>query len=158
MFFLPTVNDKGKICLENKENVNDFLKYIDYDRFAYGFDENTQTKKWVNEGQNKVLKYLNKIKKLSNEQKFELIIVYYPSAIEVLKKIDFKKSLHYKLLKNWSDITNTLFIDTSLNFDTLNTGLKNYKQYFIVCDVHWSKNGHKIIAKNLSMFLNEKNN
>ena len=33
--------------------------------------------------------------------------------------------------------------------------VKNYMENFILCDVHWNKTGHKIIAENLIKSLNE---
>ena len=33
--------------------------------------------------------------------------------------------------------------------------LNNYKNNFILCDIHWNKNGHKIISENIKNFLYE---
>tara|TARA_Y100000590_G_C15675634_1_gene997913 strand:+ start:727 stop:1857 length:1131 start_codon:yes stop_codon:yes gene_type:complete len=158
ILFLSSVTDIGVKCLKNKETINDFSKYLDSERQSYGIDPEIQKKDWVNVGKSQVIKYLNKIKKLSLDENFELVIVYYPSSLEVLKKFNFKKSMHFKLLYNWSKLSKTSFIDTSEDFDKAPRGIKGYKENFIVCDTHWNKKGHNIIAKNISNFIYEKNN
>lgn len=156
-FFQPSVTDKGVICLKKKESIDNFIKYIDYERFSYGIDKNIQKKDWVKLGTSKVVTYLDKIKNISKKNNFELIIVYYPSAVEVLKQSDFRESMHYKLLNNWSSLNNIRFIDTSNYFGNTKNGFKNYKENFIQCDIHWNSKGHKIIANKIKIFLNEKN-
>ena len=156
-FFQPSTPDKGIICLNKKENISNYVPYLDYDRFSYGIDKNIQNKRWVKEGASKVIKYLDQIKDLSEKNEFELVLVYYPSAVEVLKESNFVESMHYKLLDEWSFLNKVQFIDTSNEFKQSELGLNNYKENFIECDVHWNKNGHKIIAKYIEKFLNEKN-
>ena len=158
LLFLSSVTDIGVKCLNNKENIIDFTNYLDAERQSYGFDPEIQKKDWVIEGKNKVITYLDRIKELSKKENFDLIIVYYPSALEVLNDFDFKKSMHYKLLYNWSNLSNTSFIDTSNDFDKAPKGLEGYKTNYIICDTHWNNNGHEIITENISNFLNEKNN
>ena len=102
-----------------------------------------------------MLFYLSKINDFLVSQNISLTLVYYPSAIEILEETNLYSSEHYKLLKNWSDENQIKFIDTTIKFNLLNSGLKNYKRNHIQCDAHWNKNGHNIIAKeilkNLSM-------
>ena len=157
VFFQRKGTDKSINCLNKKEDIDNYIPYIDYERMAYGIDKIIQKEEWVVKGMSNVNKYLDKIKNLSKKEKFELIIVYYPSAVEVIKKINFNKSLHFELLKKWSDSNNVDFIDASKGFGSLNTGLLNYKKNFILCDVHWNRNGHEIIANYINKYLNEKN-
>ena len=153
-FFQPNTPDKGLDCLKKGENISNYIQYINYERFGYGIDKNIQKNKWVKEGSLKVIQYLDKINDLSNKQKFELIVVYYPSAVEVLKKNNFRDSMHYKLLKEWSSLNRVDFIDTSNSFNNSDSGLVNYEDNFIKCDVHWNKHGHKIIATYIQNFIN----
>ena len=46
---------------------------------------------WVKKGQLKTLYYLSKIKKLLDDNKIKLVLVYYPSIFDILK--GFKKIL-----------------------------------------------------------------
>jgi len=157
-FFQPTTPDKSLICLKETDKIKNFIDYFDFNRFGYGIDKNLQKEEWVQKGILKVIKYLNVIKSLSEENNFELIIVNYPSAVEVLKKVNLNESLHHKILYNWSTANNVEFIYTSNSFSKLETGLSDYKENFIKCDIHWNKNGHKIIANFIKKKLNEKNN
>ena len=34
------------------------------------------------------------------------------------------------------------------------TGIDNYKENFILCDIHWNSNGHDVIAYNIINYLN----
>ncbi len=157
-FFQPSTADKSLMCLKANNRDENFIDYFDLNRFGYGIDKNLQKEEWLEEGISKVIKYLNVIKSLSEKNNFELIIVNYPSAVEVLKKSNFHESMHYKILYNWSKANNIEFIYTSNNFSKLGTGLNDYKENFIKCDIHWNKNGHQIIASFIKKKLNEKNN
>ena len=94
-----------------------------------------------------MLFYLSKINNFLISKNINLTLVYYPSAIEILEEINSYDSEHYKLLKNWSDKNKIEFIDTTNKFNLMNSGLDNYKSNHILCDAHWNKNGHNIIAK-----------
>ena len=142
-------------CINNKSKINNFIKYLDYDRFAYGIDQNLQNKKWVKEGQNKILQYLFKIKNLLQKHKVDLKIIYYPSAIELLANKNLKKSAHFNFLKKWTLNENIELIDTAEKFNKNILGSENYKNFYILCDVHWNENGHKIIADTVKNYINE---
>ena len=147
MFSTSSVRDGSLNCLKNKKSITNFKNYLDYKRFSYGFDKKTQNEPWVQEGKEKVLLYLSKINNFLISKNINLILVYYPSAIEILEEINLHNSEHYKLLKNWSDENKIEFIDTTNKFNLLNSGLDNYKANHILCDAHWNKSGHNIIAK-----------
>lgn len=158
MISLPNITDKSVNCLKQNSEFNNFLNYIDQERFSYGINDNLKNKSWVLDGKKKVVRYLDKIKDLSVNKNFEMIIVYYPSALEILENYEFKNSDHFKLLYDWSISTKTSFINTSNEFDKFPRGNEGYKKNFIECDVHWNSNGHDIIASKIIKFLNEKNN
>ena len=155
IFSTGNAHNRSLNCLKNKNKISNFKNYLDYERFSYGFDKKIQEKPWVNEGKEKVFFYLSKINDFLVSQNISLVLVYYPSAIEILEETNLYNSEHYKLLKDWSDKNQIKFIDTINKFNLLNSGLKNYKENHILCDAHWNKNGHNIIAneilKNLSM-------
>jgi len=158
VLFLSSETDKSAECIKNKNQILNFTDYLDLERFSYGMSSDIQKKIWVKEGLDKVTNYLEKIKNLSIENNFELIMVYYPSPLEILKNFNFDKSMHYKLLYNWSNLNKVSFINTAYQFYKNNEGIDNYKENFILCDVHWNSNGYDIIASNIIKFLNEKNN
>lgn len=147
IFNLPNISKKSGECLK-KKNIN-FLDYLEYERFSYGFDKNIKQKKWVNEGLKKTDIYLNKIKRLSEKYKFDITLVYYPSAIEVIKNIKLDNNMHLEYLRNWSLNNKKDFIDTSIDFQKYEDGKDNYLNFFIKCDAHWNIKGHSIIAKNI---------
>ena len=85
-----------------------------------------------------------------------MIIVYYPSAIDVLKDNKIKEnSKHYKMLNEWSQLNNISLIDTQKYFFKINNPLKNYEKNHIACDIHWNTNGHKIIGNNILEYIND---
>ena len=145
-----TIAENSIKCLRNKNNIKNFINYLDYERFGYAFDTIIQSKDWVIEGQNKTLFYLDKINNLLKKNDISLEIVYYPSAIDILKdNRDTKKSSHFKLLNDWSISKNIPLIDTSNDFFKYSNAIKNYKDNHILCDMHWNLNGNKIIAENI---------
>ena len=151
----PTISNITQKCIK-KDNVINYKDYLDPKRFGYSYYDEIVDQKWVKEGINKSLNYLNKIKFLSKKYKFEIIIVSYPSALEVIDKINSENSKHFKFLNEWSLNNKVDLIDTRNDFIIENKP-NNYLKSFIPCDVHWNKNGHLIISKNINHYINEKN-
>ncbi len=152
----PSISNNAERCINDGENIKEFKQYLDINRFGYSYINKINSQNWVQEGSNKVLLYLDKIELLSEKHDFNIIIVYYPSALEVIDNIIAKNSKHFNLLKEWSQVNEIPFINTSLDFIDENNK-DNYLSNFIKCDVHWNKKGHKIIAKYINKFLNENN-
>jgi len=155
--FIKGTGQMGEsLCLNNKENINDFKKYLDYDRYGYAFDKKISSKEWAIEGQKKILNYLSKIKNLLDNNNIEMIIVYYPSALDILKNNKNKEdSDHFKMLNSWSKKNDVNLIDTQNEFFKKKDPINNYKTNHIICDVHWNENGHQIIAKKIVDYLNK---
>ena len=151
-----------KCILDGHDKINllfpverDFKNYLDKERFGYGYIENIQYESWVNDGINKIYKYLKNIIELSKQNNFKTYIVYYPSALEVLENINYKQSKHYTMLKNFSDKNKITLIDAADNFFANINGNKNYIDNFIKCDAHWNKNGHKNITNSVIEYIND---
>lgn len=149
----PTISNNTQKCIK-KNNDTNYKDYLDLNRFGYSYHVNIVDQKWVKEGIEKSLKYLNKIKSLSEKYKFQIVIVNYPSALEVIDKIKSKNSKHFNFLNEWSLNNKVIFIDTRNDFIN-ESHSNNYLNNFIPCDVHWNKNGHLIISKNINSFINE---
>ncbi len=142
-------------CLNTTGKIENFIEFLDYERFGYGTDFQIQKKDWVKKGQLKTLNYLSKIKKLLDDNKIKLVLVYYPSAIDILKgKKNFNKNSHFQILNKWSMENNVEFLNTSDDFNSNSSSLNNYINNHIKCDIHWNINGHKIIAQNILLTLN----
>ena len=47
IFFSATISEGPAKCLENKNNVTNFVKYLDYERFGYAYDAKIQSNDWV---------------------------------------------------------------------------------------------------------------
>jgi len=150
----PTISKKSKNCITDNSNKN-YKNYIDINRFGYGYNKDLTEEKWVKKGNKKIKYYLEKINKLSKENDFKIYIIYYPSALEVIDNINYNLSKHYIMLKNFSELYNSRFVNITNDFFIESNGKNNYLKYFIECDVHWNKNGHKIIADRLIKFINE---
>ena len=149
-----TISENTNSCIkQNKENL-DYNKFIDLDRFAYGYKNNKKNEKWENLGITKITKYLDEIKELSLKNKFEIIIVNYPSASEVIDHVSSENTKHFKFLNNWSLKNDVRFLDTRIDF-IIEKNINDYLKNFIHCDVHWNENGHKIISKNIKKLLDE---
>ena len=142
----PKISSSVKNCLDQKDK--NFKKYIDQERFGYSYISTINRKKWIIDGINKTKFYLDEINKLSKKHNIEIFIVAYPSALEVIDGISHKKSDHFILLKNWSNLNNVTLINTGEGF-IKNNNVKDYLDNFIECDVHWNNNGHKIISNNI---------
>ena len=155
-FNSPKISERSKKCILNKSK-KQYIDYLEPERFGYGYKKEIYKEKWVDEGINIILGYLDKILILSKEYNFELHIVYYPSAMEILDKVHFFSSKHFNFLNEWSFKNKINFINNYNEFNQHNDEKINYLKNFIECDNHWNKNGHNIIAKNLLGLLNEKN-
>ncbi|WP_440697528.1 hypothetical protein [Candidatus Pelagibacter sp. HIMB1709] len=150
IFGLNSVNERSQLCLDKKNSIKNFKKFLDYERFGYAFNDEINLSDWAINGQIKTLNYLTKIKNFLDMNKIELLIVYYPSAIDVLEGNYNKiQSRHYNLLNSWSKENNVTFIDTNEDFFISSDPIKNYKENHIICDIHWNSGGHKIIAKHI---------
>ena len=149
----PNITSSTERCLKKNNNVN-YKEYIDLDRFGFSYLKNTNNRKWVDRGINKTKDYLDKIKLLSEKYNFKLVIVNYPSALEVIDNIKSENSMHFKFLSEWSNKNDVNLIDTRDDF-ILENNINDYLNNFISCDVHWNKNGHEIISKNIKLFLSE---
>ena len=152
----PTISSKTNLCLKRLDKDLNYNEFIDLERFGYGYKDKINNEQWVKDGINKINKYMNNIKILSLKYKFEMIIVNYPSAPEVIENISSKDTEHFKFLYNWSSRNDVKLIDVRNDF-IIKKNIEDYLNNFIRCDVHWNKNGHKIIGKNIEKFLNEKN-
>ena len=153
-FVSPKISNNSKKCVLDNYKKN-YINYMEVERFGYGYDKEIYKKKWVNEGLNKISKYLNEILFLSKKYNFKLFIVYYPSAMEVLDKIHYNSSKHFVFLKEWSVKNNVNFINTYDEFNQFEDNKKNYLQNFIECDVHWNVSGHLKISKILSNIIDD---
>jgi len=150
----PTISTKTSECIkQDKINLN-YNEFIDLERFGYGYKNNLKNKKWEEIGKKKIIEYLQKIKDLSLKHNFEIVIINYPSAPEVINSISSKDTEHFNFLNNWSSKNNITFINTRDDF-IVEKNINDYLNNFIHCDVHWNKNGHKIISENIKNFLYE---
>ncbi len=147
----PSISKSTENCLQKGKGLN-YKKYLDVNRFGYSYIDEITNQNWVDEGTNKTLNYLDKIKLMSEKYNFKLIIVYYPSALEVIDNVKSKKSKHFNLLSEWSSNNKIDLINTNDDFMYENNS-NDYLNNFIHCDVHWNQNGHKIISNNLKKII-----
>lgn len=138
-------------CIKN-DNLTFYKKYLDQDRNNYTISRELQSEDWVIKGKKKTENYLSKINSLAKQNKIEIILVLYPSANEILNNITEENSFHTNFLKKILSNLNSKNI-TILNlhnfFEKDKDPLKNYKNFFISCDIHWNEKGHEIVAKGI---------
>lgn len=143
-------------CFES-DTLESYKSNFDEDRNNYTISEKLQSTKWVKKGKLKTEKYLEKIYSLLVKNNVEMILVLYPSATEILHKVDESNSFHTNFLKKWANKTNRKnfkILNLHKNFETNNNELINYKKYFILCDIHWNSNSHAVIAKAIKLQFN----
>lgn len=131
---------------KNKKIIKGYCFDLDtYNRFAHGYDNKIFKEKWVKKGQTKSENYVKKLKDLSIKNSFDIILVYYPSGLEVLEGIEFNKSEHFKFIKKLSILYNLKLINLNPIYENIKDPKKNYEYYFIKNDIHWNEESHKQI-------------
>ena len=144
-------SDDVKKCLNDKED--NFSKYLSWERLSYSYDRDLLNSPWVKKGKRKSIYYLDKIAKISKEKNVKLTLVLYPSAIEILKQIPENESLHMSFFRNWAKNNSIDYLNFYKILNKHPSGLKNYKEFFILCDIHWNENAHKVIRSAINTHL-----
>lgn len=135
-------------CIRSN-SLNAYKEFLDEDRNNYTISKKLQSEKWVIEGKNKTKNYLNKISKLLKSNDIDLVLVLYPSANEILNKVNENNSFHTIFLKNFFNKNlkgNAKILNTFSFFQFSNDPIIDYKKYWIPCDAHWNEGGHQIIG------------
>jgi hypothetical protein len=138
-------------------NIDSYKSYLNEDRHNYTISRQLQSAKWVVKGKLKTEKYLDKIHNLLAKNNTEMILVLYPSATEILNKVNEKNSFHANFLKRWYNKFHReelKILNLYKNFSISNDELITYKKYFIPCDIHWNSNSHAVIAEAIESQLN----
>jgi lysophospholipase L1-like esterase len=97
----------------------------------------------------KITKYMDKLLQLTRNNNIKLTIAVYPWPYQVLN--EDLNSLHVKIWKEWCRKNNVYFINYFPDF--ISKGLahkekiKIVKKYYIPSDVHFNKQGNKLLAK-----------
>ena len=120
------------------------------DRSAWTFDN--QIFKNYNDGLMRSEKYLNKLVKLLQENKIGINFVLYPHPSQIF----YEDLYHYPYWKNWANNKNLNFISLYQDFYGQDKR-KIILDTFIYGDLHWNKNGTKIVFESLKNKLNFKN-
>ena len=82
-----------------------------------------------------------------------MILVVYPSALEILKRVPEKESFHVNFIKNWAEENSIEYLNFYKIFNKYPAGLENYKKFHILCDVHWNEEGHKVVGEEINKYL-----
>ena len=119
-----------------------FYRMTHVDRSAWTFDN--QIFKNFNEGLAKSEIYLDKLIKILRENDIEINFVLYPHPSQIY----YKDLYHYPFWKSWAEKNNLNFISLYSDFDG-----KDKREIifdtFIYGDLHWNKNGTKIVFDSL---------
>tara|TARA_B100001250_G_scaffold378101_1_gene367694 strand:- start:403 stop:1512 length:1110 start_codon:yes stop_codon:yes gene_type:complete len=124
-----------------------FYRMTHVDRSAWTFD-NTLFKNYE-EGLVKSEKYLNKLIKILRKNKIDVNFVLYPHPSQII----YKDLYHHPYWENWTTKNNINFITLYPDFDGQDKR-KIVLDTFIFGDLHWNKNGTKIIFNSLINKIN----
>ncbi|HIF03289.1 MAG TPA: hypothetical protein EYQ84_08380 [Nitrospinaceae bacterium] len=97
----------------------------------------------------KIIKYMDKLLQLTRTNNIKLTIAVYPWPYQVFD--EDLNSLHVKIWKEWCRKNNVNFINYFPDFITKGLAnkekIKIVKKYYIPYDVHFNKQGNKLLAK-----------
>lgn len=105
------------------------------------------------EGISSAKKYMTMLAKLLQKNNIKLSVAVYPWPDQIFHKDLNSKQV--KIWKNWSNKHNADFINLFPKFINNTEGREIINDYFILGDVHWNKEGHKLIAKSLLEYINK---
>jgi len=102
---------------------------------------------------NLIVKGMNRI---SNQNKAEFIVLYHPSNFEIYKKFLPRKKNY---IRNLPDILNKIYNELNIHFiDPTDVLKKNYLlTYPTNGEVHYNKNGSKVVAEKIFNYINKYN-
>jgi lysophospholipase L1-like esterase len=115
-------------------------------RATWVFERNNPDHEYTNQ---KMIKYMDKLLRLTRDNNIKLTIAVYPWPFQVW--YEDLNSVHVKTWEEWSRRNNVNFINYFPDF--ISKGLTNkkklelMKKYYIPVDVHFNKQGNKVIAK-----------
>lgn len=106
------------------------------------------------EGVSLALKRMNMLSKLLKEKGIKLTIAVYPWPDQVWYK-DLK-SKQVRIWNEWASAHNAEFINLFPLFITEVEPMKILQKYFILGDIHWNADGHRLVADNFLKQFNLK--
>ena len=124
-----------------------FYRMTHVDRSAWTFDN--QIFKNYNEGLAKSENYLDKLVKILRENNVEINFVLYPHPSQIY----YKDLYHYPFWKAWAEKNNLNLISLYSDFNGKDKR-KIILDTFIYGDLHWNKNGTKIVFESLINKIN----
>ena len=130
----------------NRDDVM-FYRMTHVDRGYWTFNEEKYAH--VKNGLEQSEKYLNKLFNLLNENNIKSLFVIYPWPTQ----IHFGDTKHEKFWKEFAKKNNINFISLYDNFSA-NKSRKFILDNFIYGDIHWNKNGTKIVLDEIIKFFN----
>ena len=128
---------------------------IDYKKDKWTVN-NDYYQEYAEEGIKLMKQYMNRLHTLLNKNKINLTIAVYPWPTQIW--YDDLHSIQVEIWEEWSKKNNVNFINYFPEFISNNTSkkekIKIFKKYYIIGDVHFNKNGNKIIAdKFIKLYL-----
>lgn len=124
-----------------------FYRMTHVDRSAWTFDN--QIFKNYNEGLTKSENYLNKLVKILRKNDIEINFVLYPHPSQIY----YKDLYHHPFWKAWAKKNNLNLVSLYPDFDGEDKR-KIILDTFIYGDLHWNKNGTKIVFNSLINKIN----
>lgn len=95
--------------------------------------------------------YLTKLRELLKAQNISMSLAVYPWPFQIEKRD--QSSLQSTFWRQWSKNNDVTFIDYFPLFINLGESKEVIDRYFIWGDVHWNRDGNKIVADSLARFL-----
>jgi len=135
--------------IEDKANLIASWTYLKPNDIIEGYVSPT------NIGQNNMIKTMEQLYEILKKNKIKLSILIYPWPQQLEK--DNVNSIHVKMWEDFCKLKCEHFINLfPVFFDELkdNSFLNTYKKYYFWNDVHYNKNGNKLLAKEILKVIN----
>ena len=124
-----------------------FIDLNNYKKDKWTID-NALYNSYGKEGNILMKKYMKKLSKILNNNGINLTIAVYPWPSQIW--YEDLNSIHVDIWKEWSQKNNAKFINYFPDFITMNLSenekLKVLEKYYILGDVHFNKEGNRVLA------------
>lgn len=97
-------------------------------------------------------KHMDKLSQLLKEKGIKLSIAVYPWPDQIMN--NDLNSKQVTIWKNWAQKNQVGFVNYFPDFINDKKSTDTIKKYFLLGDVHWNEDGHKLITKKMLQYLN----
>lgn len=134
--------------LYKDEKEDNTWEYVLTDRRANWTVDNKYYHEYGTRGKPRMIKYMDKLVKLTTEEDIDLTVVVYPWPSQIW--YEDLKSIHVQIWQDWCDENGIKFINLFPLFVEVNSNderkLEIISKYYVPYDLHFNKEGNKLVA------------